>query len=111
MTLTHFRTMDDWLNLIHDRLSRAGFVPAAMSVSQWTGMREALAPLFDETRSCQSVPTVDELYCDPSTPTWIKGALARAVQHDPIDAAQAAEVLARALIARADAMLADAKRA
>lgn len=46
------------------------------------------------------------IMADPAASTWIKTALALAIQRDPVDAANDAEVLAEVLKDRADRILA-----
>jgi hypothetical protein len=43
------------------------------------------------------VPTVEELFRDPSTSFWLRNALTSALLRDPVDAANDAEILARVL--------------
>jgi hypothetical protein len=43
------------------------------------------------------LPSVDELLRDPSTSFWLRNALRSALQRDPVDAANDADMLARVL--------------
>jgi hypothetical protein len=60
---------------------------------------EALEPL--EFAGCQqgqqALPTLDEVLSDPSASPWLKHALRWALERDPVDVANDAEVLARLL--------------
>ena len=54
----------------------------------------------------KNVPTPDEILIAPDTSLWLKAALTSALDRDPIDAANEAELLAMVLAARANAKLA-----
>jgi hypothetical protein len=43
------------------------------------------------------LPSVDGLLRDPSTSFWLRNALTSALQRDPVDAANDADILARVL--------------
>lgn len=43
------------------------------------------------------IPTVEDLLKDPSTSVWLRIALTSALQRDPVDAANDAEILATVL--------------
>jgi hypothetical protein len=45
-------------------------------------------------------PTSEELMADPCASNWLKAALMRAIQRDPVDALMDAELLTLALAAR-----------
>ena len=49
-----------------------------------------------------STEMVEGLVNDPSTPTWLLVALEEAMRADPVDAANAAEVLYQVLLQRCD---------
>lgn len=51
-------------------------------------------------------PTAEQILASPAASNWLKGALAAALERDPIDAANEAAILAEVLNARADAKLA-----
>jgi hypothetical protein len=53
-------------------------------------------------------PTVQQVLDDPAASNWLKAALQAAVRRDPVDAANEAEVLARALAVHAEGVLARA---
>lgn len=59
----------------------------------------AAAPLQDAL-------TAETLLTSPSASFWLRGCLASALERDPVDAANDAELLARVLAARADAICA-----
>ncbi len=65
--------------------------PAAWA--QWE--RDARGPVLPP------IPTVDDILRDPSSSWWLKTAVATALDRDPVDAANEAEVLSRCLGARA----------
>lgn len=50
-------------------------------------------------------PTVQQLLDDPAASSWLKTALQAALRRDPVDAANEAEVLARALAVHAENIL------
>lgn len=54
-------------------------------------------------------PTVDEVRDDPAASRWLKTALQTALERDPVDAANEAEVLARVLAVHAEGVLAKAR--
>ena len=65
---------------------------------------EALEPL--EFAGCQQVlPVVEEVLSDPCASFWLKHALRSAMERDPVDAANDAEVLARLLDKRSRLVL------
>ena len=45
----------------------------------------------------ESLPTVQDVLDDPATSVWLKVALAKALERDPVDALNDALVLAQAL--------------
>jgi hypothetical protein len=47
------------------------------------------------------MPTIDEILNDPSASNWLRDALRKALDRDPVDAANDAEILAAVLAARA----------
>jgi len=47
------------------------------------------------------MPTIEEILTDPSASNWLREALRNALDRDPVDAANDAEVLAAVLAARA----------
>lgn len=47
------------------------------------------------------MPTADEILNDPSASHWLQNALRQALDRDPVDAANDAEILAAVLAARA----------
>jgi hypothetical protein len=51
------------------------------------------------------LPTIEEVLRDPSASSWLKAALRSALERDPVDAANDAEVLARLLDRRCRSML------
>jgi len=51
------------------------------------------------------LPTIEEVLRDPSASAWLKAALRSALERDPVDAANDAEVLARLLDRRCRSML------
>lgn len=53
---------------------------------------------------------IEKVLTSPSTSTWLRDALTQALQRDPIDAANDAEVLSELLSARCDQLLQQAKR-
>jgi hypothetical protein len=65
---------------------------------------EALEPL--ELTACELVlPGVEEVLGDPTASSWLKHALRSALERDPVDAANDADVLARLLDERCRSML------
>jgi hypothetical protein len=56
-------------------------------------------------RQEHEVPTIEEVLRDPSASSWLKAALRSALERDPVDAANDAEVLARLLDRRCRSML------
>lgn len=54
------------------------------------------------------LPTIADLLSDPAASHWLKDSLQRALQRDPVDCANEAEVLAAVLSQRADESLASA---
>ena len=52
-----------------------------------------------------SLELADSLLSSPSSSSWLVNSLRTALLRDPVDAARDAELLARALSARADALL------
>ena len=56
--------------------------------------------------SLQDALTPELLLSSPSASFWLRGCLASALERDPVDAANDAELLARVLAARADAITA-----
>jgi hypothetical protein len=55
-------------------------------------------------------PDAAEVLTDPCTPAWVRVALVAALQADPIDAANGAEVLAAVLVGRARAAVVSAPK-
>ncbi|QMI49934.1 hypothetical protein [Burkholderia sp. MBR-1] len=53
---------------------------------------------------------IEQVIRDPSASDWLKRALESALQRDPIDAANDAEILAELLRSRGDAMVAELRR-
>lgn len=91
----------DLANMCMMLLDVCGGLPVAGSAS---GPREQPMPrLFQIT---EAPPTVEAVMADPATSFWLKDALQRALQRDPVDAAQDAQVLANILSKRADQLLA-----
>lgn len=54
----------------------------------------------------EDVPDVDQVLADPAASDWIKRSLGSAIQRDPVDAADDAEVLAKILGRRCRQILA-----
>jgi hypothetical protein len=52
-----------------------------------------------------AAPDVQAILTSPSASLWLKDALQAALQRDPVDAAQDAELLALVLASRADSLL------
>lgn len=66
-----------------------------------------LADLVERERErARPAPSVDDLLADPAASHWLKNTLRAALERDPVDAANEAEVLARALALHADELLA-----
>jgi len=63
-----------------------------------------IEPLMLDAKN-PDVPTAEELLSDPATPSWVNRALRSALDRDPVKAAAEAEVMARSLARRADAVL------
>lgn len=55
-------------------------------------------------------PTIETVLADPSCSNWLRNALTTALTRDPVDAANDAEVMAKLLAARADAIADEAIR-
>jgi hypothetical protein len=51
------------------------------------------------------LPTIEDILHDPAASLWLKAALRTALERDPVDAANDAEVLLRILDARLRALL------
>lgn len=51
------------------------------------------------------LPSAESLVADPGTSFWLKSALAKALDRDPVDAANDAEILRAVLSARASSIL------
>lgn len=56
-------------------------------------------------RQEHELPTIEEVLRDRSASAWLKAALRSALERDPVDAANDAEVLARLLDLRCRSML------
>lgn len=56
-------------------------------------------------RDESTAPTADELLSSSTASTWLKDALRSALNRDPVDAAQDAELLSLVLASRADSLL------
>lgn len=56
-------------------------------------------------RQEHELPTIEEVLRDRSASAWLKAALRSALERDPVDAANDAEVLARLLDRRCRSML------
>ena len=56
--------------------------------------------------SNQKLPTARELVASPASSVWLKRAVLQALNRDPVKVAAEAELLARVLAARADALIA-----
>lgn len=52
-----------------------------------------------------ALTSIDTVFADPSTSTWLLKALQEALLRDPVDAANDAEILSELLNARADKAL------
>lgn len=63
-----------------------------------------IEPLMLDAK-CAAGPTAEGLLSDPATPYWVGRALRSALDRDPVKAAAEAEVIARLLARRADAVL------
>jgi hypothetical protein len=60
--------------------------------------------MSDERRQ-QELPTIEEILRDPAASFWLKDALHSALNRDPVDAANDAEVLAQLLHQRCRSIL------
>jgi hypothetical protein len=52
-----------------------------------------------------SLPTIEEVLRDPATSIWLRQSLSSALQRDPVDAANDAEILALLLARRCQTIL------
>jgi hypothetical protein len=59
----------------------------------------------NRSASDKLVPDVEQILADPSASFWIKGALRSALERDPVDAANDADALAKALSRRCNRLL------
>lgn len=70
-----------------------------------------IEPLLVDVSVRQGVPTPEELFADRASPGWLIDALRRALDRDPVKAANEAAVLSQVLSKRADETLLAAQRA
>ena len=74
-------------------------------------LRIGAPPLWEPRKSCPEwrqygkLPEIDQVLADPAASFWLKGPLSSALDRDPVDAANDAEVLAQLLDRRCQEIL------